>query len=142
MLASLARVRPYALESTALGDEVVLARFAARARGQAASFMPGLRTFGAGEAEPRSALERAHADGVCGGCIVDPDRADGDAVILRRLGLFSYRCDDEELGTLYCDGVPDAPLEIERLGALAARCLRFAGAFVTTDELAFDDLAR
>lgn len=141
MIAPLASVRRYAFEAVPRTDEIVAARFAARQRGREAGFMPGIRTFGAGEAEPTSALDRAHAAGICEGCIVAPLEDDVDETRLHGLGLYHYGC-DEDLEILYCELAPAVPMEVAQLGDLAARCLRYAGDFATAAQLALGDLER
>ncbi len=66
MIATAAAVRDYAVADP-VTYEVVAASFAPVQRDRAATFMPGIRTFGTGGAEELSNLERAHAAGVCGG---------------------------------------------------------------------------
>src|SRR5262245_21865162 len=62
MLAAPEIVTRYATAFEPLADGVVVARFPPPQRGRESSFMPGVRTFGAGDSDPVSSLERAHAD--------------------------------------------------------------------------------
>jgi hypothetical protein len=133
MIASVANGRRYAEHVEAVTDDVIVARFTPPQRGHAATFMPGLRTFGTGELDERSPLERAHVEGRCGGCTID--RADDDIERERQqgLGLFVYGS-DEQLETLYRVLVPSAPLMADRIGKLAERCVRYNGQFATDEE--------
>lgn len=133
MIASVANGRRYAEHVETVTDDVIVARFTPAQRGRAAAFMPGIRTFGAGEVDELSPLECAHVEGLCGGCTID--RADDDLDIERQqgLGLFVYGC-DEELETLYRQLVPSAPLMVARIGKLAERCLGYDGLFATDEE--------
>ena len=133
MIASALDMRRYAELVQTVTKDVILARFPSPQRGRAASFMPGIRTFGTGKAEELSSLERAHAEGVCGGCTID--RADDDIALerLQGLGLFVYQC-DEQLETLHRWPIPSTLLTAAQLGSLTKKCLRFDGQFTASEE--------
>jgi hypothetical protein len=141
MIASAVRLQRYATRVEMVTDEVIVARFARPQRGSSASFMPGIRTFGTDKAEKPSELERAHADGVCLGCIVDRAAEDLDEERLHGLGLFVYEC-DETVEVLHRGLVPSAPLVVARIGKLADRCLRYSGRFSTAEQLPMRTLER
>jgi len=141
MIASVANGRRYAERVETVTDDVIVAWFTPPERGHAAAFMPGIRTFGTGELDEPSSLERAHVEGLCSGCAID--RADDDIAMERRqgLGLFVYQC-DEQLETLYRVLVPSAPLMAARIGKLANRCLRYDGQFATAEEFSMSAFKR
>ena len=141
MIASAAQVRRYADHVEPLTDAVIVARFPPQQRGRAAPFMSGIRTFGTGDPDEPSALDRAHADGVCSGCTIDRADDDIDAERLQSLGLFVYEC-DEQLETLHRCLVPSSPLTAFRIGNLVKKCLRYDGQFATAEEFPMSALRR
>jgi hypothetical protein len=132
MIASAADVQRYAEHVETVTDDVIVAWFTPPQRGRAADFMQGIRTFGTGEAQEASSLERAHAEGLCGGCAIDRAGDDLDSERLQGLGLFVYEC-DEQREILQRERVPSTPLLAARIGKLADRCLRHDGQFATAE---------
>lgn len=141
MLASPGTIQPYATHVERIVDAVILARFAPPQRGRESGFMPGLRTFGAGESESVSELERAHADGVCEGCAIDLAAEDIDREHLQALGLYVYYC-DEQTQLLERVLVPATALSAASIAGLAARCFRYHGEFAQAREIAVRKLLR
>ena len=141
MIASAESVRSYADHVEAVADDVIVARFLNPQRGRAAGFVPGTRAFGTSEAEEPSALERAHAAGACGGCVIDRADEDLNEERLQGLGLFVYECDEQQ-ETLHRGLVPATPLLAARVGKLTMRCLRYGGQFAREEEFRLSALER
>jgi len=141
MIASVAAVRKYAEQIATVTDDTVVATFSRPQRGRAAAFMPGIRTFGTGEANEPSLLERVHADGLCGGCTIDHASDDIDEERLQALGMFVYEC-DEERETVHRGLVPEKPLMAVRIGKLTKRCLRYDGQFATSPVFPMSEFTR
>lgn len=141
MLASPDSLVGYAEQVEPLTREVVVAYFRAAARGQAAAFMPEIRTFGTDLPDEVAPLRRAHAAGVCAGCAIDRASEDYDPERLCDLGFFVYIC-DEQAQRVERALAPTTPLTVAKLGALAQKLLRCSCAFASTQSLSLDDFAR
>ena len=141
LLASPDSLAPYVLFAARISEDVVLARFAPPKRGRESSFLPGLRTFGDGDADPVSELERLHAEQVCRGCAIDRADEDYDPERLQGLGVYVYVCDEEH--QIAMRGlVPPTPLSVASIGALAGRCFRYHGDFAHSEQIPVRELER
>ncbi len=134
MFADVKTVRSYAHRAEQVMPGAVRAYFPRPLRGRAATFMPGVRTFGSGGDLP-SALELLHMQKtICAGCM--PERV-GDTLDedrLADLGFYVYICDGAAVAEPYRRArVPAEPLHSSRIGRYARRFAKFPGVFATHD---------
>ena len=128
MLAPMETVQRYATYVEPLAEGLVRAIFKGPHRGIASTFMPEVRTFGAGGPDPVSQLSRLHAEQVCRGCAIDTAYDDLDMRRLCTLGLYGYYCDEQQ-ELLERVIVPETLISEHAIGDLAQRCFRYRGEF-------------
>jgi hypothetical protein len=126
------QLRSWALRVEPLRDGAFVVSFPLAPRGRPATFMPSIRTFGAGD-DPPSAFEQVHSLGLCGGCSMDLSDGDFDNVgRFAALGFFVYVASEEPLAGPYQRiDVPAQPLHSKRISKIARGFAKFTGAFAT-----------
>lgn len=135
MLADARETRRFAHKVDQVMVGAILAYFPPAPRGRAATFMPGVRTFGNGPDLP-SALELLHMQGICRGCSLDRSDDDLDEERLAGLGFYVYICDGATVAEPYRRAlVPDQPLHSSRLGRHARRFAKFSGMFSSLESV-------
>lgn len=135
MLADAREARRFAHKVDPVMVGAILAYFPPAPRGRAATFMPGVRTFGNGPDLP-GAFELLHMQGICRGCTTDRSDDALDEARLAGLGFYVYICAGATVAEPYRRTlVPERPLHSSRLGRHTRRFAKFSGMFSALDSV-------